>query len=288
MNRGGSGGGAVPGSPSAVAAEYRRLGARLLARLAEPGVHAERRGEQVAIVRAGSRMSVASGMPTGVLSELLQSGAVRCLAQNGAPRFVITPEGQARLRREAADGDGFGDQHRTIEERALGEAGSREIVRVNTREDPLGVFRGGRSGMSLAGPAELDAAERLRRDLALAQSLPKVTANWSRLVVDGMEFRAGLSASEATIEARRRVDAALRAVDPDFRGILIDVCGFSRGIEAIERENGFPARSGKLVLAFALRQLARHYGLSNAACGLKTVEIRHWGAEDYRPEIRAG
>ena len=227
-------------------------------------------------------------MPTGVLADLIHSGAVRCQLRGGRSIFTITEEGRAHLRREKAEDAPFAAQHRTMETREIAGEGGRETLRVNTREDPLDVFRRGRHCANLVGAAELDAAERLRCDLAKAQAVPQVTANWSRLVVDGAGYNPGLSVPESILEARRRVDAAMRAVGPDFSGILMDICGFSKGIELLEKENAFPLRSGKVVVGFALRGLARHYGLSNAATGKSHAPMRHWGAEGYRPKLQAG
>lgn len=273
------------GAPSEVAAEYQRLGSQLLQRLAKADMHAERRDDQIVIVNSGTGASTASGMPTGVLSHLIEAGAVRCVSHGGRAKFVITPEGQARLRREVDGEVDFGAQHRLIETRTITAKGRSDVVRVNLRDDPLEMLRRGRHMPHMLGPAEFEAGMRLQREFMLAQSAPQVTANWSRLVVDGAGYRPGMSLSETVVEARGRVAAAMQAVGPDFAGVLTDVCAFSKGIETIEQEHALPTRSGKVVLGLALRALARHYGLANVATGKAAGGIRHWGAEGYRPAM---
>lgn len=271
---------------SDVARTFERQGARLLERLAEPGCHAERRGDQVVLVRKGGKLALSAGVPTGVLAHLLESGALACTTRAGQSTFHITPEGRARVLREGADGETpFADQHRVLVQQPDGEGGT---LRVNLREDPLDMFRRARAAFFLIGEAELSAGDRLRRDLMLAQSLPQVTANWSRLVVDGAGYHDGLSVSDRVVAARARVDAAMKAVGPDFSGILMDICGFSKGLEAVEKEHNLPQRAGKVALGYALRALARHYGLSSAAVGKSGAPMRHWGAEGYRPRMATG
>jgi hypothetical protein len=281
-------------TPGELAGEYRRLGRRLLNALAEPGAAAERRGDQIVLARAGSAVSLAAGMPTGVLAELLSAGAVECRTRLGIARFTITEAGRARLKREQAEADRppedtpYAAPHRDIATREIAEADERRTVRVNLREDPLEVFRrGGRLG-TLVGHAELEAGERFQRDLMLAEAVPRVTANWSRIAVDGAGYRPGMSVPEAITEARGRVERALRAVGPDFSGILMDTLGFGQGIEALEKQRALPARSGKVVLGLALRDLARHYGLANSATGAASQGLRHWGAADCRPSMGMG
>ena len=86
--------------------------------------------------------------------------------------------------------------------------------------------------------------------------------------------------------ARARFDRAVTEVGPEFSGILIEACCFLKGLETIEPERLWPARSAKLVLQLALAALARHFGLSETAAGADGSRIiRSWGADGYRPKI---
>jgi hypothetical protein len=211
------------------------------------------------------------------------------LAEDGADGLAITAEGRAHVRRRLAGNDGFAAQH---QERAAAVEGFREDARpitVNLGESPLAVLRRRRlgDGSPVIDAAEFAAGERLRSDFERAQLMPRVTADWSSVArnrVDGTSSgRSELG--DVALDARRRVEAALDAVGPDFAGLLVDFCCFLIGIAELERTRRWPARSAKLVLRLALASLARHYGLAVTARGAGSARIRHWGADDYRPTI---
>src|SRR5262249_13938005 len=114
--------------------------------------------------------------------------------------------------------------------------------------------------------------------------------NWSAAASGGASHRsapgAGVDILDAVIAAKERVRRALAAAGPVLADVLIDVCGYSRGLEAIERGAHWPQRSGKVILAIALEHLVLHYGgKSRHGSAAGPGRIRHWGAEGYRPSL---
>lgn len=193
------------------------------------------------------------------------------------------------MRKDAEpDIDPFFAQHSQTVQCEVEVNGISRQVAVDEGESPLAWLarRKNAKGEMLLDPASLEAGERLRRDLTFAQMVPRITANWDPSLGDSDGYSAPLSYSEVVIAARQRADQALRAVGPDFAGLLMDVCGFLKGLEIIEAERRWPRRSAKLVLEMALASLARHYGLQSQAEGpARAGAVRHWGAEDYRPRV---
>jgi hypothetical protein len=203
----------------------------------------------------------------------------------------LTEAGRAHLRRHAAtqepELDPFRAQHGD-HARRIAEKGARPTL-VNEAESPLAWLarRKGADGRPLLAPTQVEAGERFRRDVEQAQIRQRVTANWEASIAASRRGAdAGVAVSEIAMDARRRLARAYAAVGPDLAGLLIDVCGYLKGLETVESERGWPARSGKVVLKIALDRLALHYGVAGEARGpARGRGILHWGEEDYRPSM---
>jgi hypothetical protein len=111
--------------------------------------------------------------------------------------------------------------------------------------------------------------------------MPRTTSNWASPISSGRRDsgESAAAVTETIIAARRRVHRALDAAGPEFGGLLVDVCCFLKGLEDIERERTWPARSAKVVLQLGLDRLARHYGYAGQARGPARAAIRTWLAE---------
>ena len=257
---------------------------RLTRLLATPGAVGRVDGERLVVFAPQRGVSLRIGaVPLAAAKRLESAGALVRSPRGTQVSLRLTEAGAARLRRQqAVPGEGFGAQHRSLSA-APSPEGDGSHVTLNEAESPLLRLRRrkGRGGAEIIGNAEFAAGERLRADLTLAQMMPRLTVDWGR----GPGSGAGLNPTERMVTARQRADRALVAVGPEFSGLLIDICGFLKSIETVERERGWPVRSAKVVLALGLARLARHYGLSNMAVGTRGSQRQVWHGEGARPEF---
>ncbi|MCE4224418.1 ATPase [Methylobacterium sp. C25] len=264
--------------PVDVSASLGRVGERLLGQLAETGAYAlaDPIDPGMLILRGGGDgVSLARGRcPVGSGETLLRAGLAEREGKCGQ-RLVLSDAGRARLRRKDRAGDvAFLAQHLDLVVDRVGEA---PVLR-DASESPLAWMarRRGRDGAPLIDAAAFEAGERLRRDLTLAAVLPQIGPDWSRVKVDGGGPRDPAASSDRRVAAKERVDRALMAVGADLSGLLIDLCGFLKGLEQIESERSWPARSAKVVARIALGRLAEHYGLCREAVGPDRSRSRAW------------
>ncbi len=210
---------------------------------------------------------------------------------------AVTAAGRIRLTTAAAgllpdgpsgDGESGPPRRVLVETEILEEAGRRQAA-ANAAESPLGLLsrRKDKSGRPFLTRAEVEAGERLRTDYTRGQILPRMGANWQAAVASGRRDGSRGSVSELTdaaLGARRRAERALVAVGPELAGVLVDICCFLKGLETVEMERRWPARSAKIVLKTGLSALARHYAPPRGMESWPASRpILHWGTADYRP-----
>ena len=138
--------------------------------------------------------------------------------------------------------------------RGSGAKGKRRTVTVNLAESPL-------SWLHSRGHIDerlFDAGERLRDDYERAQLSANVTMRWDPVRVRSTGEQV-LSSTERQIAAKARFDGALREAGSGLQDILWRVVCAGEGLPAAEKQLGWPARSGKLVLKLALERVADFY-----------------------------
>ncbi|MDX2265332.1 MAG: DUF6456 domain-containing protein [Hyphomicrobiales bacterium] len=260
----------------------------LLAALSAPGARLEPTHDGAASAfRVRSVKAARPAANAGAVQRLIAADLVE--ACEGGWR--ISETGRARLRRQsAAPAEAFAAQHQARSWRRDGE-GARL---VNDAESPLAWLRSrkGKAGEPLITAPQYEAGERLRADFERGAMQQRVTANWAN-PTPGDARRAAprdpACFADSVLASRERYARALAAIGPDLAKVAEDVCCRGRGLEEMERGEGWPKRAAKIVLQLALNALARHYGLiSDPAQSPATQRTRRWGAPGYRPRIDGG
>lgn len=200
----------------------------------------------------------------------LAEADVKALAASGAigaacdDVFVLSQAGRARVRRDgAALGEAFAAQHRKILDRdVVDDDGKARKVRGF---DPgsvlkrMSALRDARGAAWLSG-SELSAAGRLRADWDASQAGLVRGSDWAAPPRSGSARGPG-NAQETALAVRCdagwRMNDALDALAPPLRRVVERVVLHEEGLEAIERAERWPARSGKIALKLGLAQLAQ-------------------------------
>ncbi len=159
------------------------------------------------------------------------------------------------------------NQTRILEERKVdrdvvsdrrGDASLRSVT-INVTESPLGWL----FARKFITRREYEAVERLRGDWERAQLSQRVTMSLDAAPVT--RGRGWLGAQPdlggSQIDAKRRFDSAIAAAGPGLTDILWRIVCAGEGMRDAETALGWPARSGRLVLTFALDRVADHYAI---------------------------
>lgn len=220
--------------------------------------------------------------PTDLLARLVADGLLAATTEG----FVQTTETAAWLRRDLCDlpEEAHAGQHRTIRVESLVLAEGRQAVRRNLQESPLFPLLRlkEKDGRAFLPEEAVAAGDRLAADFEFAGLQPRITASWQPRLssrIKGAPPKAADLADDR-LAARTRVTRAIEAMGPELSGVALDVCCFGKGLETVERERQWPARSAKLMLRAALLALSRHYTPPPPR-----PRPRHWGDEGFRPEM---
>lgn len=217
-----------------------------------------------------------------ISAEALEQGissGLFVIGPNGA--LIERPEAEAFRRRVSepdspSDDNAFIRQHQHREETSLMDGGRPKSVIRNRSSSPLASLERLKTsdGSAYFAAMLIEAAEALSADFARSQLQPRITARWEPRVEANASGRRNHAAdiSDSAAEARQRFNRAVSAIGPELSGVVVDVTCFEKGLELIERERQWPARSAKLMLRTGLEILARHYDLQPT----QKAKLRAW------------
>jgi len=210
--------------------------------------------------------------------EKLVSGGIlivkgdKCFASDAAAAW---------LKRQLSDGDGFGEQHRQIEK-------SREGLCLNLCESALRILATKTKGRpAFLLPHHLAAANRIHALVMRTQMIQRTTMSYDPGRVGGKNSGSSVAfdLADSVVDAKKQLYQLLEMLPADCAGVVMDVCGFQKGLQLIEIERQWPRRSAKLILRIGLEQLAVQFGLSNVATGAKSTGSRSWIQPGSHPEF---
>ncbi len=233
------------------------------------------------VLQAPLEISLVKAGEMGDAVRLAQRGG---LVRVSAGKVLPTPEARTWLKRHLSGVDeSFATQHRDLVGEMRDE-GSRQLhVQFNRNESPLSAITRlkDRNGAPFLPREAVAAGERLHADFTRGQLQPRVTQSFEpRLFSPTRGGKGGMEElCDSAMAARMRVGKAVDAMGPELSGVALDICCFQKGLETVERERQWPARSAKLMLKTALLALHRHYTPAPRA------QMRHWGETGYRPEV---
>lgn len=223
----------------------------------------------------GEAVREANEFVVGDTRVALSAADVRQLVAHGAidgnDRCCRANAGTASwLKRQMLEADAFAAQHRV-------ETPTRDGAILNLAESPLArLAAAGPDGEAFLRPHQVEAGERLRRLVERAQLHPRVTMSYSAAHTASSGPGQAVELGDLSADARRKLAELYRQLPRDCADVLLDVCGFGKGLQQVETDRNWPRRSAKLVLRIGLDRLAELYGLTETATGAEVSRRRAW------------
>ncbi len=206
----------------------------------------------------------------GIAEVLALQDWISCFASGRVHRYRLTKDGRSalamlmarteshrRMRQETTTQSGVSGIVATFP--ARGQAAARR-ARYGLQETPLQTLSrlSDRGGKPFLSPEMVRAGERLREDFELAQIGQHIAREHAAFGETFCDHKPQDFDGPAR-EAFKRASSALYALGPGLSDIALRCCCNLEGLEAAERDLGWSARSGKIVLRIALEQLHQHY-----------------------------
>lgn len=255
---------------------------RVLRRLCECGAVlavAEDMDKAVVVRDDGSGASARTAVVDSPIAQALAlKDWISCDKPGRISRYRITATGRGALGQLLAEAEnrarmqqdrGFADAQSPFighsADLASGEGAAlrNRRARYSLAESPLVALarRKDRDGQPFLDEGLVRAGERLREDFELAQVGSKVTQDWNSFLTAGVQGGAANGAHTGAVasQAKDRVSCALADLGPGLSDVALRCCCYLEGLETAEKQLGWSARSGKIVLRIALQRLKRHY-----------------------------
>lgn len=259
----------------------RRESKRILRYLAERGaVLAVAEGmEKAVVVRSINGEAQNTAVTDRAIARALAlKDWLECTDPGRISKYSITAEGRAAFKRMIAEDEnrasGFAEAQTPFMAQAAGvsahaDGGEPRRMRFTSYETPLAVLarRRDKDGSLFLEEDLVRAGERLREDFELAQMGREAARDWDGFLTGATrEIYTGDDLVGYSPEAARaRVGQALRDLGPGLGDVVLRCCCMLEGLENAEKQLGWSARSGKIVLRIALQRLKRYYAMVESA-----------------------
>lgn len=129
----------------------------------------------------------------------------------------------------------------------------------------------------------LMAARRIRRLFERTQLRQRTTMTYGPRIGTSRRPENADDITDMAADARKALGRLYRQLPADCMDVVIDICGFEKGLQDVEAERGWPRRSAKLVLRIGLDAIARLNGLTETATGPEAPRQRLWMDDGARP-----